>query len=326
MKQYFTLLTTFILLLISITSDAQNADDIIFKTFAGGGGKCFGRSMVSNQFDTIEEKIIIRPAYSYMKEVPPVYTNETERVLVEPAHTRIEVTPAEFETIREQIKVKDADSYTNLTTITEDDLFSNTTSQYELSPSYKQWEKTKIKEDCKSTIPDNCLEWQLVDITAKIILVNKKEPADELLSTSTTSAILSPNKFMTINRKVLKKEASYKEIQVPAQYATVTKQVIVTPRSFEQVRIPAETKTIKRVILIKEGGFMEANEVVCKEDYPIYMKSLQRKLKDLGYFDGYFDGKLNRATRNAIIAFQAKNNLPLGQLDYKTLKMLDLVK
>jgi hypothetical protein len=327
MKRYFTLLTAFIFLFISITSYAQRPDDIIFKTYAGGGGKCFGRSMISNHFDTIEEKVIIRPAYSYLKEIPPVYKNETERILVEPAHTRIEVTPAEFETITEKIKVKNADSYTNpTTTISENDLFSNTSSQHELSPSYKQWEKTKIKENCQSTIPENCLEWQLVDVPATIIFINKKERANKELPTSKAPTISSSEQFMTITRKVLKKEASYKEVQVPAQYATVTKQILVTPRRFEQVQIPATTQSINKIILIREGGFMEANEVVCKEDYPRYMRNLQLRLKDRGLFNGNIDGRLNKATKNAIVAFQVKNNLPVGQLDYKTLKMLDLVK
>ena len=186
MKRYFALLTVFIFLLTSITSYGQRPEDIIFKTYAGGGGKCFGRSMISNQFDTIEEKIITRPAYSYLREIPPVYKNETERILVEPAHTRIEVTPAEFNIVKERVKVKDADIYTNPTAvITEDDLFADGASQHELSPSYQQWEKTKIKEDCKSTIPENCLEWQLVDVPSTLIIVRKKERADKELPTST---------------------------------------------------------------------------------------------------------------------------------------------
>ena len=132
MKRYFALLTVFIFLLTSITSYGQRPEDIIFKTYAGGGGKCFGRSMISNQFDTIEEKIITRPAYSYLREIPPVYKNETERILVEPAHTRIEVTPAEFNIVKERVKVKDADIYTNPTAvITEDDLFADGASQHE---------------------------------------------------------------------------------------------------------------------------------------------------------------------------------------------------
>ena len=76
----------------------------------------------------------------------------------------------------------------------------------------------------------------------------------------------------------------------------------------------------------KEGGFMEANEVVCKEDYPQYMRSLQENLRALGFFEGNIDGRLNKRTKNAIVAFQVKNNLPVGQLDYLTLKRLNLVK
>lgn len=327
MKRYFTLLTTLLFLFIFSSSYAQSPEDIIFKTYAGGSGKCFGRSMISNQFDTIEEKIIVRPAYSYLKEVPPVYKNETERILVEPAHTRIEVTPAEFEIITEKVKVKDADIYTNPTTpIRESDLFTDASSEHELSPAYQTWQKTKVKENCKSKITENCLEWHLVDVPAKVITVKKKVRSDKELPTSTVPSISNSEEYMTITRKVLKKAASYKEVEVPAQYATVTKQILVEPRRFEQVQIPAEIKTVQRVVIIKDGGFMEANEVVCKEDYPRYLRGLQEKLRDLGHYSGEIDGQLNKGTKNAIVAFQVKNNLPLGQLDYKTLKMLDLVK
>lgn len=328
MKRYFALfliLTTF--LFFSTETRAQTPEEVMFKTYAGGGGKCYGRSLISYQFDTIEEKLIIRPAYSYMKEIPPVYKTETVRILVEPEHTKIEVTPAVFETVTERVRVKESESYTNISTpIQESDLFVPGEASIELAPAYKRWEKTKRKKNCKSDNPDDCLEWQLVDVPSRVITYAKQERYDKELPATSVVSTSNPEEYMTITKKVLKKEASYKEVKVPAQYTTVTKRVIVEPRKYERIQIPAEYKIVDRIIPIKDGGFMEANEVVCTEDYPRYMRGLQTKLKESGYYNGTVDGRLGKDTQLAIMKFQQDKKLPIGQLDYNTLKLLELVK
>lgn len=329
MKQNYV--TCFLVVLSFLMCDfslmAQSPEESLFKTYGGGAGKCYGRAMITAQFDTIEERIVIRPAYSFLKEIPAVYKNETERILVQPAHTRIEVTPAEFDVTIERVKVKDTENYQKAEAPpSESDLYDSEKVTIEISPAFQRWEKTKRKKKCKSDDPEDCLEWQLVDIPAKTITVNQKVRSGKEIPIKTLPTVYNDAEYITVTKKTLKKEASFKEVKVPAQYQTVTKRVLVSPRSFERQQVPAEYRTVQKIIQIKDGGFMEAREVVCREDYPNYVRDIQTKLVSLGYYSDKIDGRMGKLTKAAIIKFQKDNKLPIGQLDYTTLKMLKVVK
>ena len=328
MKKILSISFLLILLVWCFQTDvlAQKPEDALFKTFGGGGNKCYGRTMIMPEFDTIQEKVIVRPAYSYSKEVPPVYKTETERILVVPEHTRIEIIPAEFESVNERIKIKDRDTYAKTELpITENDLFVNNTKTVEISPSYQRWEKTKKKKNCKSKDPEDCLEWQLVEIPSQSATYNIKERSDKQFPILSAPTVTDPDQYVTITKKKLVKPASYKEVKVPAQYQTVTRKILIEPRKVERQQIPAEYKLVKKAINIKDGGFMEAREVVCKEDYPRYTRKLQTKLKEMGYFNDVIDGDFGRKTQEALMRYQKDNNLPMGQYDFDTLKRLGLV-
>lgn len=306
---------------------AQSPEDALFKTYSGGAGKCYGRSMINYGFDTIEEKVIIRPAYSYLKEVPPVFETKTERVLVKPAHTRIEVVPPQFSTITERVKVKDAESYVKAENpVPVQQLFETETITIETSPAYQTWRKTKRKKNCKSDNPNDCLEWELVDVPAQKTTIQRKVRKDVQYPVTEAPTVSSPAEYITITKSTLVKGGSYKEVKVPAQYQTITRKILIEPRRFERVQVPAEYKIVNKLVPIKDGGFMEAVEVVCKEEYPQYLRNIQRKLVALGYYEGRVDGVLGKSTKDAITRYQADRRLPIGQLDYSTLKSLDLVK
>jgi hypothetical protein len=305
---------------------AQQPEKALFKTYSGGGDKCYGRTMIMPSFDTLEERIIMRPAYSYTKDVPPRYTTETQRIKIIPEHTRIEVIPAEFEMTTERIVTKKRESYVKTATkVSSNDLFKNGLAKVEVKPAYKIWRKTKKKKNCRSKEPENCLEWELVEVPSQMIAIDIKEADAISFPIKETPAIIEPEQYVTVTTRVLKKPASYKEVTVPAQYQTVTKKILIEARRVEQVQVPAEYKTVKRVINIKDGGFMEAREVVCRSEYPRYTRKIQEKLKALGYYEDTVDGDFGKKTRVALMKYQQDNQLPMGQYDYDTLKKLNLI-
>ena len=53
---------------------------------------------------------------------------------------------------------------------------------------------------------------------------------------------------------------------------------------------------------------------------------LQRKLRSMGYSQDEIDGRMGKATKAAVIQFQKDRKLPIGQLDFATLKLLNLGK
>lgn len=329
MKKNYTI--NYVLVVLSIFTwsslAAQQPEKALFKTYSGGSDKCYGRTMIMPTFDTLEEKVVIRPAYSYNKDVPPRYESETQRIKIIPEHIRIEVIPAEFESTTERIVIKNQESYIQTATkISPDDLFKSGLAKVEVKPAYKIWKKTKKKKNCRSKEPEDCLEWELVEVPAQRVAIDIKEADAISFPTKQRPSTIEPEQYVTVTTKVLKTPASYKEVTVPAQYQTVTKQILVEPRRVEQVQVPAEYKIVQRVINIKDGGFMEAREVVCRSEYPRYTRKIQEKLKALGYYEDDIDGDFGKNTRIALMKYQQENELPMGQYDYDTLKKLNLIQ
>jgi len=57
------------------------------------------------------------------------------------------------------------------------------------------------------------------------------------------------------------------------------------------------------------------------------IKQVQQKLKDLGFYEGESDGKLNSETQEAINEFQDDNNLAItGSLNAETIEALQKTK
>ena len=52
-------------------------------------GKCYVKCVTPDQYETVEEKIMVRPAYKVLKVVPAVYETREERVLVKEATQKI---------------------------------------------------------------------------------------------------------------------------------------------------------------------------------------------------------------------------------------------
>lgn len=304
---------------------AQDADKAIFETFDGGGSRCYGRVLIMPVFDTIEERIIVQPAYSYTQTIPPQYKTETERILVVPAHTRFEVIPAVFEEDTERILVKEANAYVdNSAQVTAQELFVDTTQRITLAPAYQTWKQVRRK-DCRSPKPEDCLEWRLVDVPNDEIVVTTKSRANKAFEAKAVYTISSPAEYATLTRKRLVTPASVQEVSVPAQYQTITRKVLVAPQREERVQVPAVYKTVQRVILIKPGGYMEPREVVCKADYPQFTRKVQAALKALGYFEAEVDGVFGKETRRALVSYQVDNRLPVGQYNYDTLEALGVM-
>lgn len=319
-------ITVILMMLLSISLFGQN--DALFKSYAGGADRCYGRAMISYAFDTIEERIVIKPAYTYLEEVPPVYEESTEKILIEPAHTRHEIIPAVYETETVTILVKEAESYVQNDLETDENKLYTT--EYEtilVKPAHQEWRRTKKISKCKSKNEEDCLEWELIEIPAEYKEIPKKVQRNTgVITPNSTKIINQPAEYKTIQVKKLIKPAEHRTVEVPAKYITVTKYKLLEPRRVKQITVPAEYKTVQKAIVIRDGGVMEAREVLCPELYPRYLTQVQIKLNALGYEAGEVDGVLGKQTKLAIMKYQQDNNLPIGQLDYLTIKKLGLIR
>lgn len=293
----------------------------LFKSYGGNANNCYGNTMVPSIYDTIAENVVTKAAYTYLRRIPPVYDTIIEKILVRPGYTRYEVVEPLFDIEVKKIKIHDQDTELNTKAAPKSKIYSD---RVQILPMRKIWTKTKKRKNCKSRIPENCLTWEVKELPSEYISVNREVPSTTLNNSSMMKDV--PAQYVTIQKKILKREGSIKEVDILPEYRTIRKLKMRAPARYEEVRVPAVYKEIKRVRIITKGGTIEPQEVLCERDYGSYILPIQLKLQQLGYDIIELDGVLGKKTKTAVINFQLANNLPIGQLDFATIKKLGLMK
>lgn len=148
---------------------------------------------------------------------------------------------------------------------------------------------------------------------------------ERLASDATVETTEVPVEYTTTSYQKLSSDAAAATTEVPVSYTTRSYRKLASPASINTTEIPAEYTTVSKRKLVKAGGFTEWREVVCEAliTADLY-KRVQQALMDRGYDVGAAgaDGIIGRSTKNAMVKFQKDNGLPVGQLDYETLKAL----
>ena len=310
-----------LLMIACYNLDAQEIEKEMFKPFGENTNNCYGNVLMPSTYDTIKEQVMVREAYAYLKHTPAVYDTIVEKILLSPGYTRYEIIEPVFRTEIVRISLKDAEAIINKANMT---VASKRTETIETAPTLKVWTKTKRKRNCKSSIPENCLTWEVVTIPATYIDFEKNIPST--IQKNSNDIIQTESSYITIEKKILVEEGSVKEINLLPEYKEVTRYIKRINARFEETNVPAEFREITKVRLVSTGGNIEPREVLCPKDYPEYIRPLQEALHRLGYNVGTIDGVLGRKTKNALVDYQSKNNLPVGQLDIESLKRLKIMK
>lgn len=86
-----------------------------------------------------------------------------------------------------------------------------------------------------------------------------------------------------------------------------------------------EIQTVERKELAHQGGFTEWRDVLCPGDITVdLIHQVQDNLKVYGYDPGPPDDIMGKPTKTALIQFQKDNGLPIGNLDFQTLDVLNI--
>lgn len=310
-----------LLMIICYHLDAQEIEKEMFKPFGENTNSCYANVLMPSVYDTITEQIVVREAYAYLKYTPAVYDTIVEKILLSPGYTRYEVVEPVFRTEKVRISIKEMEAVVNKNNMT---IAATATERIETAPTLKVWKKTKRKRNCKSKNPENCLTWQVVTVPATYIDIEKEIPSTIQKNSDDITQI--DGQFITIEKKILVEEGSVREVNMLPEYKEVTRYVKRQNARFQEINVPAEYREITKLRLVSEGGSIEPRDVLCPKDYPQYIRPLQEALHRLGYDVGTIDGVLGRKTKEALVTYQAANNLPVGQLDFMSLKHLGVMK
>lgn len=110
-------------------------------------------------------------------------------------------------------------------------------------------------------------------------------------------------------------------------YETVTYRKLAAPATTRTIDVPAEYTTITKRRLVKAGGFSEWREIVCDADVTTELiRKVQQALIDRGYNVGAagVDNVFGADTKAALVKYQKDKGLPIGSLDFETLKSLGI--
>jgi hypothetical protein len=144
-------------------------------------------------------------------------------------------------------------------------------------------------------------------------------------ATTTTSDITA--EYGTRTYQKIAAAASTTTTDLAAEYSNRSYQKLVSPATVEVSEVPAEYRTITKRQLVKPGGFTEWREVVCDTDITSdLVRRVQSALISRGYDVGPAgaDNDMGPGTKVALVKFQKDNGLPVGQLDFETLRALGI--
>ncbi len=221
-------------------------------------------------------------------EIPAKYGKRTERVVASPATTREVTVPQQTRTITTKVLVSPASE-----------------------------EVITIPEETKT------ITRRVVDVAAS----TKKVTTDPIFKEYTRRVRTGCPEGYTFADAKNPSDDCIKVIEIPAEYGTQTKRVVTSPATTRTIEVPAETRTVTKRVLVKAGGFTEWREVVCGSDITSdLVRQVQRALMSRGYDVGTAgaDNVLGRDTKAALVKFQKDNGLPVGNLDFETLKKLGI--
>ncbi len=219
-------------------------------------GKCYVRCVTPDIFKTVEETIVVKPAYKKLVLHPAEYKTVTEEVLVKEASEKWIVHEAEWGTEEVTYTEKEKASELSATEAT----FTDNFVKLEIKPASAVWSMGERLPGCASADPNDCRIWCYKEIPA----IFEKFPIEELDEDAKATATPIPEIKNTYTKRVVVKEPYIEKIEIPAEYATITKTVLVKDAWVEEIEVPAETITVTKEVLEKKGGLTVWEEVDCE--------------------------------------------------------------
>ena len=303
-------------------------------------------------FETVTVQELVKEAYKVTKVIPATYKNETFQKMVKAGYTTYDKMPAKYKTATETMEV--APSSTKWVKKKSGDNCLSADPEdcmiwclVEVPAQYRTITK-QVKVGCDDgwmLKGDDCVKANKVDpvyktYTKKVIdtpaRVEYTDVPAKYKSRSYQKMVTDARVEEQVIAPVYKDwayqkmvaDASATESDIPAKYTNRSFKNLGTDANLSEVTIPSNIMNIDKRQLVSAGGFTEEwREVVCKADVtPRLIAQVQRALIAKGYNVGTAgaDNVFGRATKDALMKFQKSEGLPVGNLDFETLKALGI--
>lgn len=287
--------------------------------------------------ETATQYVLVKEESKRFIETPAVYESVSETYVIEPASVRIETFQPAFETVTERVETKPASTKWVRKKADASCLSANPDDclvwcLVETPVEYQTFTK-RINVGCDgSGVADaGCVkEMEVPAVMGTRTVQRIKKPAtirEEIIPAEYKQVTLRRadmnSSSISVTKQVLKAKPGYREEIIPAEYKAVNAKVVKTPATFRTETIPPEYVTVTKRKLVKAGGFTEWREVMCGEEITGYtIRQIQDGLRKAGYYNGTSDNVMGAKTKAALTKFQKDKGLPVGNVDFETLKAL----
>ncbi len=275
-------------------------------------GECYARVLTPAKYETLSEDVLSKAASYRIETSQAQYDMVKKQIVSQEASYKLQVVPATYKTVTEKVLVSEGS-----TKLVEVPATYETVSERVLvRPAYTIWKKGTgpIQKTDNTTGEIMCL----VEVPDEYKTVTRKVVKTQ----ATTKQIDIPEKYKTVTRKVIDQPATTKRIEIPAQYKTVKVRTLVKPADQRKIEIPAEYKTITKRKLVTPSS-LEWRTILCETNTTgDVVVRIQKALLAKGHNPGTIDGILGGDTMRAVNSYQAANKLPRGKLTMETIRSL----
>lgn len=270
------------------------------------------QDVIPAQYETVKEKVMVKPATTRLENVPAVFDTVEERVMVKPASKKAIEIPAVYEDVTEKKLVREAYTTWKPGTATSvqkiDDKSGEVFCLVEVPAEYQTVTTRVMKTPASIRYEDIPAEYDTIKKTVlktpettrsvEVPAVYEEHEVTKLVKPAQTVTKTVPVDYM---REIMTEvtPATEKHVPVPAEYADVEQQVLVSPAKEYCTRILCNVNTTSdKVVLIqralKASGFQPGQEGVLDEQT---MKAVSDFQKAKGIPD---KGYLTEETMNAM--------------------------
>ena len=280
-------------------------------------GKCYAKCKAPDVYETEEKRVLVKEEATRLSVIPAKYSTQTEKVMVKEGGKTYKVIPATYKNVTEQVLVEPEKKIVK----TIPAKYRTETERVMVSPARGEWVRKMKDPNCFSENADDCFILCYEEVPA----VYRTESKQVLVSEAQTVEEVIPAKYKTVTKRVVDEPARTVEVPIDPVYNNVTTSVKVADEKVNEEVIPAVYKTVSERKLVKKGGYTVWTEILCADQTTsATVRKIQEALKRDGYNAGPTDGVMGLQTQTAIKQYQVDKNLPVGNLNLKTLESLGL--
>jgi len=214
-------------------------------------GECFAKVLIPAQYDTIDEKIVVREAAEKIDIIPAKYETVTETVTLRPAYDKLVPVPAKMKTVTETVTVREGRQVWRTGKSAKSSIAKDLTIASALAEGLPA-----------SATPGTCYTRYFQEAEYQ------ESPQEIVVREASAKYDVTPAAYEWVEEKVLVREGTKKIVEVPAVYETVTEKVIVRPAytTWKKGRGPIER--------VDHG----TGEIMCRVEVPAEYKTVSRRV------------------------------------------------